>query len=208
MWRRLVFLCCAVGVGSAAIGATTASFRATTETPVSTFSAAPFFCTSEAQTVTASADSWVDEAAGLVNQGIATNIQVQSRSSNRNRRALVSFALPAIPQHCTLQSARLRVFATSSSPNRTLQALRLASSWSELLVNWTLQPATTGAASIATSAVGWVEWNVLTQVQALYSGTNNGFLIRDAAEGANPSQTQVFSSREGLNPPQLVLTFA
>jgi hypothetical protein len=58
-----------------------------------------------------------------------------------------------------------------------------------------------------TSGTGYREWGVATLVQAMYSsGTNNGFLIRDATEGQDAEQQ--FNSREkSENAPQLVITF-
>jgi hypothetical protein len=42
----------------------------------------------------------------------------------------------------------------------------------------------------------------------MYAGANNGFVVKDANEGSLLSAPeQIFSSREGANPPQLVLTF-
>jgi hypothetical protein len=59
------------------------------------------------------------------------------------------------------------------------------------------------------SGLGYREWNVTSQVRAVQAGAENqGFLIRDAAEG-DLGQAQSFHSREKAdNPPQLVLAFA
>jgi hypothetical protein len=77
--------------------------------------------------------------------------------------------------------------------------------WSETGVNWGNQPAVTGGVDISSGA-GWLDWDVTSLVQTMMSGTNNGFLIRDAAEGA--SGLQVFNSRESTtNQPQLVITY-
>jgi large repetitive protein len=105
-------------------------------------------------------------------------------------------------------SARLRLFATAADTGRTLQALRANASWAETTVTWTTQPATTGAAATVASATGWVEWTVTTQVTAIYVGANNGFLVRDAADGNAPQRTSTFASREAAaNRPELVVTF-
>jgi hypothetical protein len=57
-----------------------------------------------------------------------------------------------------------------------------------------------------TSGSGYRSWTVTTMVGSMYSGTNNGFLIRDATE--NQDAEQQFHSREkGESPPQLVVTF-
>jgi hypothetical protein len=57
--------------------------------------------------------------------------------------------------------------------------------------------------------MGYREWNVSTQVQAMYAaGAFHGFLVRDATEGGTGSE-QSFNSREAAeNLPQLVIQFA
>ena len=86
--------------------------------------------------------------------------------------------------------------------------MALGAPWSEGGVTWSNQPAPTGAAASAASGPGYVEWAVTQQVREMYSGANNGFVIRDAAEGGG-GILQGFHSREKApdNPPELVITF-
>ena len=51
-------------------------------------------------------------------------------------------------------------------------------------------------------------WSVAAQVQGMYAGANNGFLVRDVSRTGSGVE-QGFNSREkgADNPPQLVLTF-
>ena len=74
-----------------------------------------------------------------------------------------------------------------------LQALRLRlalpvgenavfDGWTEAAVNWANQPASTGSTSLAPSPAatfGPIAFDVLGQVQAMYSGTNDGFLLAE-----------------------------
>jgi hypothetical protein len=107
-----------------------------------------------------------------------------------------------------LASATLRLYSASAKTGRTLNALRIAAGWSENLVTWSNQPVTTGAAAATASGTGYREWNVTSHVQAMYeTGSNHGFLIRDAAEGADAEQ-QFHSREKGESPPQLVVRFA
>lgn len=63
-------------------------------------------------------------------------------------------------------------------------------------------------AATTPSGTGWREWSVTAQVQAMYSGANNGFLIRDATEGGAGFEQQLHSREKAPdNPPQLVITF-
>jgi hypothetical protein len=102
------------------------------------------------------------------------------------------------------------MYSGSYKEGRTLQAFRLGATWMENSVTWNNQPATTGTAVSAQSRTspGYVEWAVTAQVQAMYTGTNGGFLIRDASESGSGFE-QSFNSREkGTdNPPQLVVDF-
>jgi large repetitive protein len=124
------------------------------------------------------------------------------------RRAIAS-GLPAVPAGCQVTTAKLRLYATSYKTGRTLQALRLFSSWTESGLTWSNQPQTTGPAATAASGAGYRELTVTSQVQAMYApGANHGFLVRDVTENGT-GLDQAFHSREkGTdNPPRLVVTF-
>jgi hypothetical protein len=160
------------------------------------------------QTLTANADSWIDQASSSQNKGTDSALKVRSKNGSQNVRSLVRFNLPAVPAGCVVQSATLRLFSDAAVNGRTLQALRVTGSWTETGVTWANQPSTGGSAATTSSGTGWRQWSVLSQVQAMYSGTNNGFLVRDATEGAGASPEQSFHSREkGSDAPQLVLVF-
>ncbi len=162
------------------------------------------------QTVVADADAWVEQENPATNKGTDTTLRVTSRSTNRNARTLVSYALPAVPAGCTVTDAALRMRNSSPTAGRTMQVTRNAAAFAEGTVNWTNQPATTGPAATATTtaAAGWLQWSVTAQVQAMYSGGDHGFQVRDATENAAGNIQQQFESREGPvnNRPQLVVT--
>jgi hypothetical protein len=167
-------------------------------------------CTSPGtQTVAADADSWIEQGSPTSNNGAESVLRVRSQLLGGNRRALARFELPALPANCTVTSATLRMYQATGGGGRTLQARRVAASWSESTVNWNNQPATAGTAASTTSGVGWRQWTVTTQVAAMYTSGNYGFLIRDAAEDALLGAEQVLNSRERApdNPPGLVVTF-
>ena len=163
-------------------------------------------CTSA--TVTADADSWVGQDAPAATHGADPALVVRSKAQ-ANQRALVHFALPAVPAGCRVTDAKLRLNASSAADGRTLQAVQLAASWTEGGVRWNNQPATTGPVATTSSGSGWREWTVTAQVDGMYTGANHGFLIRDASEGSGPTRDQSFRSREGggSTAPQLVVTF-
>jgi hypothetical protein len=163
-------------------------------------------CTTPPATLNADADSWIDQGGPDVNKGTDSVLKLMSKGPANNVRALVRFPNPTLAHGCVVTDAKLRLHAKSAVDGRTLQALRVTGSWSEGAVTWNGQPATAGSAAQVASGSGYREWNVTSQVQAMYAAGNEGFLIRDAAENADAEQQ--FDSREaGGNPPQLVLTF-
>lgn len=200
----------AILVASWATGMTLGAVSDITQNQGNSFTAAASFCSSPGnQNVGADADAALIQQAPGMNFGTFTASHVQSHSGSRNRRTVLHFALPAIPAGCTLTGATLRLNATSATLGRTLDVYRLAAAWTEAGVTWTNQPATTGASSSAPSATGWVQWDVLAQVQAMYSGTNDGFLVRDQYENSGSARLQAYNTREAAtNKPELVLTFA
>jgi hypothetical protein len=169
---------------------------------------APPDCGSEV-TVFAEADSWIDQNSSSNNFGSDAILKVRSQSSNNNFRALVRFTLPSdVPDGCVVESATLRLYAASATLGRKLEALQIADNWSENAVTWENQPQTAGEEATTSSGSGYRQWDVATQVQAIYdTGANHGFLIRDADEGEDAEQ-QFHSREKGENPPQLVIRFA
>jgi large repetitive protein len=160
-------------------------------------------------TVPAVADSSIEQSSPSLNLGARPLLKVRSYYARRNARSLVRFPLPAVPESCELVTATLRLFAASAASGRTLQARRVTGNWTENGVTWASQPATTGPSATAPSGIGWRQWKVLSQVQAMYAGTNWGLLIRDASEGDGGRREQSFHSREAATTglPQLILTF-
>lgn len=206
----LTLLVMAIGFGAGAVGETLAAFSGTTDNAGNSFEAAASFgsCANPgSQVLTPSADTRIEEDSASTNFGTQATLLVRSRSSSRNYRTLVQFSLPAIQSGCALKVAALRLHASASDTGRTIEAYRAAASWTETGATWNNQPGTAGTAATVTSTLGWNEWAVTTQVNAMYGGSNNGFLLRDATEGTFSAPTQTYSSREGSKPPELVVTF-
>jgi CSLREA domain-containing protein len=168
--------------------------------------AAPTVDCGAAITLNASADAWIDQGSGSSNKGTDSVLKVMSKRNTANR-ALVRFDLPAAPAGCVIESATLRLYASSSRNGRTLQALRVTGAWTESGVTWNNQPATTGAPATTSSGSGYRSWDVATMVRGMYdTGNNNGFLIRDADESRDHEQ-QFHAREKGSNVPQLVVRF-
>jgi hypothetical protein len=169
----------------------------------------PQTCPDANETVAANADSWIDEHDPIKNNGDDSTLKLISKAPAENSRVVVQFPLPQAPGGCVLQSASLRLYS-DSAPDlpRTLQALRLTSAWGEHNVSWSNQPAAVGPAATAPAAMGYVQWDVTAQVQAMYAAGNFGFQIRHTNENDVAGGEESFFSKEKLeNPPQLVLCF-
>lgn len=178
----------------------------------------PASCAPATVTISADADSYVDEAGGNTNFGTQTSLKVKAPllgaldiNLGGDRRALARFTLPK-RQLCTVTLAKLRLYASSATSGRTLEARRVTQAWTEAAVTWNNQPTTTATAAATTasgSAAGYREWTVTSQVGSMYTGTNNGFLIADISGLSLLAPEQLFNSREAAaNQPQLVLTLA
>lgn len=163
-------------------------------------------CPTAPVTANATADTWLLQDSSSSNYGGDAVLKVDSKLGG-NARALVRFGLPALPAGCTVTGATLRLNAASAVTGRTLQVIPVTGAWAENTVSWATQPATGGTAATTSSGTGYRQWTVTQQVLAMYSGANNGFLVRDAAENG-PGRLQGFRSREdSSNRPQLVITF-
>ncbi len=162
------------------------------------------------RTVTATADTYVRQGTpgGSSNFGTATSMFVQP-SSGSNRRSLVRFDLPVLGTGCSVTAATLRLFLSASGGARALNVYQADSAWNETTVTWnTGQPGVTGSPATATTGAAgtWLQWGVTSMVQAMYSGANNGFVVRDANENSG-TVLQTFDTRETANDPELVVTF-
>jgi hypothetical protein len=174
-----------------------------------TWTVSPSTDCGEPITVFAEADSWIDQNSPSNNFGTDAILKVRSQGPSDNFRTLVRFSLPSsVPQGCVVRSATLRLYAASWTDGRVLEALPIASAWSESEVTWRNQPQTTGPAVMTPSGSGYREWSVAAQVQAMYDASaNNGFLVRDAVESWGGSEQQFHSREKNENPPMLVISF-
>jgi hypothetical protein len=179
----------------------------TSEDPAPEVPPAPPLSCGAPVTVQASADAWIDQNSPKSNKGKDTILNVRSKVPRDNFRALVQFPLPEAPTGCVMDSATLRLYAAGVQEGRTLHALRVASPWSEDRVTWENQPGTRPGAAAAASGLGYIDWTVTSQIEAIVSsGANYGLMIRDAQEDGDAAQ-QFHARDKGSHPPQLVITY-
>jgi hypothetical protein len=167
-------------------------------------------------------DSWVNQASPSANLGGDSVLKVTSKSGNSNTRALIQFTLPTAPSGFTRKHSAMYLRDSSSASGRTIQAFRAGpcaagsvppcqSPWSEGGVTWANQPPTAGTAATAVTvnADGYLGWEVTSLVDAMYTGSNFGFILRDEIDDNPGGPEQQFTSEEGSADqiPRLDVTF-
>jgi len=172
-------------------------------------------------TLTAVADNRI-EAGELLNRGGENNVIVGQDNSSNTEHALVQFDLSSLPAGATITGATLRLnaFRENGGANWNIDVHRVTEAWTEMGSNWhqpngtlpwsggdggSYDPAV--EASQPGDATGWFEWDVTALAQAWYTGAhpNHGLiLVPDSPSRRNDT---LFDSREGANPPELVITY-
>ena len=159
---------------------------------------APGMQSTSTLTFTAEADARVEEANSSTNYGTSAYLFVDGLSSSDIEsfiRFTVSGAAGAI------QSAQLRVYVTTNASGNSPGVYGANNTWTESAITWRNRPARTSGVLDNKGSVGtstWLEYNVSPVVTV--DGTYTFVLVADSADGIR------FSSREGSQPPQLVIT--
>jgi len=146
------------------------------------------------------ADAKVQESNPGTNAGTSTDLEVIN-ANNRSVESYLRFPISGVTG--TVQSAILRVYSTTDGTRNGPAVYATGSSWSETGITWNNRPAQTSGAidnqgKIATNT--WVEYDVTSLL--IGNGTYSFVL------GGDSNDNVIFSSRQGSNPPQLVITFA
>jgi hypothetical protein len=191
----------------------TAAFAGQTADTGNTVTSAASFCAVPGGTTLAvTNDTYVNEADPATARGGSTTLRVASGSLAVAHSYLRFTPLTPLQPHCTITSATLRLFATSSQGPGTIMVYRASTTWSSATNTWNTVPRPgpvgTGVGAAA-GAAGWHEWNVTTLTRELYAGTNDGFLVKDAVE-TNPARATIYESLDSptvANRPELVLTW-
>lgn len=206
--RLALVLVVVIGAGAASVAY--AAFSSASSVGSSSFSASSSFCVSPGtQSATDTADTDVGEDKNPPSPATNTTAQVKGAAPKR-RRAYIFFTLPSLPHNCTVTSATMTLTVTQENKAGTMDVVRAAGSWCECTIAWSSQPGFTGSAvSTAIAGIGSYTWNVTSLVQALYSGSNYGFVVLDDGDyvSGNGSMDETISTREGTSPPRLSITF-
>jgi large repetitive protein len=161
------------------------------------------------------------------------DMQVAS-DPTKGRRAYLMFDLttcsPQIPQGARIDSAVVRLHVSSRpSQCRTQHIFRVPAPWTESGITWNTQPdgwsalnapadgertssLSVGPTGCPNAANGYVSgWDVTADVRAFLAGApNHGWMIRDGVEGASPTQTANYRTKNANNAsqsPQLIVDY-
>jgi hypothetical protein len=153
-----------------------------------------------ALTFIAEADSQVSEANPNTNYGNTTYLQVDG-AADPDVESFIRFTVNGVSG--AVQGAKLRVFDSTNASNNGPAVYATGTSWTETALTWNSRPARTSdvldnKGSISTNT--WVEYDVTSQVNG--NGTFSFVLAADSNDAAT------FSSRQGSQPPQLVIAVA
>jgi len=152
------------------------------------------------QTFIAEADAQVSEANPGTNYGNSTYLQVDG-AADPEVESFIRFTVAGVSG--TVQNAKLRVYDSTNASNNGPAVYATGTSWTETALTWKTRPAHTSGeldnkGSISTNT--WVEYDVTSQVSG--NGTFSFVLTADSNDAAT------FSSRQGSQPPQLVVAVA
>ena len=148
------------------------------------------------QTFVATADAYVKASSPTKNYGTATTLQV--RAPTPEYRVYLRFNVTGLTGSVT--AAKVRLFVTDPSPFGG-QVKSAAAGWTETGITWTNAPAPGGILGTA-AAVTTSTWAEIALTPAAFSGNGQ---VNLAITSTNTNSV-IYSSRQGANPPQLVLT--
>ncbi len=167
--------------------------------------------TSYRSTFTAVKDSYVSSSSSYTNTNYGTNTSLRvgfvTAPFAATYHTLTAFDFSTLPADAVIVTATLEMYQTTSAAFN-IKAQALTSAWTETGVTWNNQPTFTTVDEVLEGGASdsWVRWNITPMVQKWRAGTltNNGVrLIFNF--GTNGSR--YFSSREGANPPRLVIEY-
>ena len=85
----------------------------------------------------------------------------------------------------------------------------MTAAWAQNAITWATQPTSAGTTVTSDTATGWHAWAVTSIVQAMYAGTNYGFVLKDVTEAAAVGVEQKYDALEDTTAttPELLLTY-
>jgi pectate lyase len=151
----------------------------------------------------ASADAFVAASTPSANKGGAGVLRI----NDDVKRTYVRFDVSALPSGESVTSAILRLYATSAPKcSAGLEVLVAGTEvWSESTIKWRTQPGATGAVVGSLGTWGSNRYVDVDVTPALATAGATLTLVVHHASSCTPVGDATFQSREGTNPPQLVI---
>lgn len=143
-------------------------------------------------------DARVQQSDPDTNYGEATTLRADG-AGDSEIQSFLHFTVSGITS--PIQSAQLRVYVNDNGTENGPAIYAADNHWAENAITWNNRPALTSEAADNTGSLqpnSWVEYNVASLVSG--DGTYTFALVADSNDGT------VFSSRQGAQPPQLLLT--
>jgi hypothetical protein len=147
----------------------------------------------------AEADARVKQSSPDTNYGNGTTLQVDN-ASDLDLESFIRFTVAGVSG--SVQSARVRLYATDNGTENGPAIYAADPAWDEQEITWNKRPTRTSDALDNKDVINknsWVEYDVTSSVTG--NGTYSFALVGDSADGV------ILSSRQGMQPPQLVVTF-
>jgi PKD repeat protein len=148
-------------------------------------------------TVTPTADAFVNSSNATRNYGLEAQLRV--RDSSTDYVSYLSFDVTGVSG--PVRSAKLRLMVTDASPSGG-SVRTVAGSFTETGITWSNAPAPSATPIAAVGATSSGQWQEVDLGSAI---TGNG-TVRLAIVGSS-SNSAYYSSRQGANPPQLVIGY-
>ena len=149
-------------------------------------------------TFIAEADARVKQSSPDKNYGTAATLQVDK---SPDLESFIRFTVTGVSG--PVQSAQVRLYATDNDTSNGPVIYATDSSWNEKEITWNNRPAPTSEALDNKEGINtdtWVEYDVTSLVAG--DGLYSFVLAGDSTNAVS------FSSRQGVQPPQLVVTFS
>ena len=197
---RIIFTLFLIVTISPLIACTSLISNASPTDSTPTFDPSAFVASGIPLTIIADADARVRQSSPDTNHGNARTLQV-GKASDGDIESFIRFTVTGVSG--TVQSARLRLYVTTNGTRNGPAVYSTGTSWTETEITWNTRPVRTSNAvdnKDNISAGTWVEYDVTSLVTG--NGTFSLVLAADSNDAVN------FSSRQGSQPPELVIMFA
>jgi hypothetical protein len=162
-------------------------------------------------TLIATKDSYVNSNAPDTNYGTVDNLRAGPYFAipSGTYYSYVAFNLSSLPADAIILTATMELYRTTAG-SVSLSARALTEDWSELGVTWNTNPAsTTTDEAVGIFSGDWYRWDIAAIVQKWRATPATNYGVRLATYGTfiTPYSAHYFSSREGANPPRLVVEY-